>query len=445
MRRIVALSFLVLCLIMPGCASRGRRAALALERTVNEIASEGEIWPGYDPLAVPLAVYDGTNTYLFRHPNPPKEFTEDRGVYVFAGRHPAVVANSSASIGDVVTATVWLETLPEDGTERERAAVVIHEGFHVFQRTTGRQWGADESQLFLYPVDHFVLLSRRRLETEALRRAFRAEDDTLAAGWAHAALSERRRRFKRIDEEFAAYERGIELLEGTATYVEYRAAGRAAPEFPEGGFSADDVRSRAYTTGVAWALLLDQFDPGWKDGFAEDDRLFLDTELAEALRETPRLPECSFTIAEQVAVEDSAREDVLTLLKGRVARREAFDDAPGWKLIVEATEKDPLWPQGFDPLNVSLVCGGVLHTRFLKLGNEHGDLEVMGDTVLTEGVGPHPLLSGVLRMTLNGFNEEPPIEIDGDRVSVDLPTLKAEFTGAEVEYDEDRVVIRLMG
>jgi hypothetical protein len=69
----------------------------------------------------------------------------------------------------------------------------------------------------------------------------------------------------------------------------------------------------------------------------------------------------------------------------------------------------------------------------------------MGDTVLTEGVGPHPLLSGVLRMTLNGFDEEPPIEIEGDRVSVDLPTLKAEFTGAEVEHDEDRVVIRLIG
>lgn len=443
MRRATAILFLVLSVGLLSCANRGRRAALALERAVVAIAAEGEIWPGYDPLAIPLAVFDGANTYLFRHPDPPEEFVDERGVHVFAGRHPAVVANSSAWIGDVATATVWLETLPEGSTHRDRAALVLHEGFHVFQGTTGRRWGADETHLFLYPVDHFVLLTHRRLETEALRRAFEAEDDEAAAGWARVALDERRRRFRRMDGDFAAYERGIELMEGTATYVEYRATGREAPDIPEEGFAADDVRGRGYQTGVAWALLLDRFAPDWRDGFGEDDDRLPDTELAGALRDIETLSACSFTDAELVEFGRNAREDVLTLLKGRVERREAFDAAPGWKLVFEATEDSPLWPQGFDPLNVSHVAGGILHTRFLKLGNECGALEVMGDTVLTEEVGRHPLFDGVLRMTLGGLTEEPPVEIDGEHVTVSLPSLNADFTGAEVELADDRVVIRL--
>ena len=99
--------------------------------------------------------------------------------------------------------------------------------------------------------------------------------------------------------------------------------------------------------------------------------------------------------------------------------------------------------QGFDPLNVRHVAGGILHTRFLKLGNESGALEVMGDTVLTEEVGPHPLFDGIVRMTLGGLEEEPAVEVDGEHVSVSLPTLSAGFSGASVVRSEDRVIIRL--
>lgn len=442
-KRASALLFLLLCVIPLGCASRGRRAALAVERAVERVASEGEIWPGFDPLAVPLAIYDGVDTYLFRHPHPPEGFVEERGVYVFEGRHPAVVANCSASIGEVATATVWLETLPEESTPRDRAALVIHEAFHVFQRETGRRWGADESRLFTYPIDHFALLTLRRLETEALRRALNAEDDETAAGWAGVALAERDTRFGRMDRAYVEYERGIELMEGTAAYLEHQAAGRGLPDIPADGFAADNVRGRAYVTGVSWALLLDRLAPGWQGGFAEDDGRLLDTDLAASLGDSGRSTACSFTDAELSEIGCRAQEDVLTLLKERVERREAFDSAPGWKLIVEAADGSPLWPQGFDPLNVTRVQGGVLHTRFLKLGNASGALEVMGGSALTEGVGPHPILNGVLRATVAGLDEEPAVEEAGGRVTVTTPTLTAEFEGAGVERSDEQIVIRL--
>ena len=45
--------------------------AVALEREVERMsasrASGDALWPGFDPLAVPRAVYDGQRTFLFRH------------------------------------------------------------------------------------------------------------------------------------------------------------------------------------------------------------------------------------------------------------------------------------------------------------------------------------------------------------------------------------------
>jgi hypothetical protein len=438
----LALIAFVLAAAVPGNGDGGP-SALEVEAAVRKVASEGEIWPGYDPLAVPLAVFDGSETHLFRHPAPPGDFVEREGRHVFEGRHPSVVANSSAWIGEAATATVWLETLSAGSTARNCAALVLHEGFHVFQGTTGRRWGADESQLFLYPVDDDTLLSIRRLETEALRRAFESDREDAEACWARLALDLRSERFRHMDDPFVAYERGIETLEGTAAYVQHRAEKRDTLGFPAEGFGAEDVRSRAYVTGVAWALLLDRFEPGWRDGFGADDGALLDVLLADALTPSASSLACAFTPAERAAALRVARDDVAEVQRGRTERREAFESSPGWTIIVEAAPSSPLWPRGFDPLNLTRVEGGVLHTRFLKLGNESGGLEVMGGTVLTEEVGPHPILNGILRATLAGLPDEPAVESDGGRVTVTAPVLTAEFERASVERADARIVIRL--
>jgi len=51
-----------------------------LEKIVGASVSSGRsFWPGFDPLAVPLALYDGQATWLFRHPHPPPEFGPGQG------------------------------------------------------------------------------------------------------------------------------------------------------------------------------------------------------------------------------------------------------------------------------------------------------------------------------------------------------------------------------
>ncbi len=443
MRAVVLVSLLV-CVGLIGCAGEGERSAVALEQEMHRVSEGRQFWPGYDPLAVPLAIFDGTSTFLFRHPTPPEGFVERADLHVFEGRHASVVANSSVQIGGVSTATVMLESLPPEGTLSEWAAVVIHEGFHVFQGTTARRWGANEADLFVYPVDDAELLLLRRLETEALRRAFAAQEGDVAAGWAQRALDLRHERFGRMEPVFQAYERGIETHEGTATYVEYNATGRTEPPFPAGGFDAEDVRSRAYTTGVAWALLLDRFDTDWRDGFDSDESRYLYTELAEAIlviKETTQ--DCVFTASERAEVARVAREDVERVLALRGERRDQFESQPGWTIVVQADDTSPLWPRGFDPLNVHRVDGGILHTRFLKLGNDSGALEVMGGTALTEAAGPHPLFNGVRRLILAGLEAEPQIDVDGEHVRINLSGFSADFTGASVQRSDRQITVGL--
>jgi hypothetical protein len=170
----------------------------------------------------------------------------------------------------------------------------------------------------------------------------------------------------RIGDEAIAYERGTELNEGLAQHVEYRAIGKA-PALTADDFPAERVRHRGYATGQAWAVLLDRLDPGWQAA--------LDRSVDEALRTklaNVRCPEESPNLADESA---RAQCDVADLVKGRAVRQSEFQDAPGWRLEIVATE-EPLWLRTFEPLNVVNLGANRVHTRWLKLGNAGGSLEV---------------------------------------------------------------------
>lgn len=107
--------FLIIVAAAPGRGDDGRSRALAIAADVERIAGRGPLWPGFDPLRIPLAIYTGERTFLFRHPSPPEGFESvpdaSPVAFVFAGRHPRVTANTSAEIGGVVTATLLADDL----------------------------------------------------------------------------------------------------------------------------------------------------------------------------------------------------------------------------------------------------------------------------------------------------------------------------------------------
>jgi hypothetical protein len=447
-RRVV----LLLALATPALAQAPdteRDLALAVEREVGRIAARGPIWPGYDPLAVPLAVYTGGATFLFRHPSPPEGFAFDRSgateVRAWNGRHPAATSNSSADIGGTVSATLLADGERARRPPADLAAVAVHEAFHVYQRAHHPGWIGNEGDLVLYPVSDPRLLTLRRLESAALRRALAERDSARAACRAAAALEYRRARFAAMDSAFVAYERLNELNEGLATWVQLRAAGRNTVEIPEREFAPEEVRLRIYSVGPALGFLLDRFAPGWQASLEARDTQSLDGMLAMAL--SGEAGDCAIPSREVAAIERDAERDAALVLAARAGRRKAFDALPGWKVVVQAADGRPLWPQGFDPLNLQLVEGGLLHARFLRLGNDIGTLEAVDGAgadieAFTVAAGAHPLFNGVSRVTI-AVGLRPSIEAGGGRVQLRAPGFTANFNRATARESDSTIFVDL--
>jgi hypothetical protein len=357
------------------------------------------------------------------------------------GRHETVTANAPAKLNGVWTATVMLA--PGDKrTLTQQAALVIHEAFHVYQRERHPKWEGNELELFTYPVEDAELLSLRRLETDALRRAEAAVKLKDTACWAGVALNKRRERFALLSEGARTYERVLELNEGLARYVEARAARRSTSDLPANDYPPEEVRLRGYATGRTLAVLLDRLTPPWAKRLEAADTHALDELLSAALPDMP--PPCAFPKAFEEAQRARAKNEVASLLARRDVLRREFDSQSGWKIVVNADTNAPLWPQGFDPLNVQrLGASDVLHTRFLKLGNDAGAIEILGGRSLTTGAGAHPLFNGVRQMTLAGLATEPNVQETDGKLTLNAANVKAVFRGARLERAGQTLTVNL--
>ena len=128
-----------------------------------------------------------------------------------------------------------------------------------------------------------------------------------------------------------------------------------------------------------------------------------------------------------------ARRDIGLLEESRAGKRGDFLSRPGWTLTFSAGV-EPLWPKGFDPLNVERLSGGeVLHTRWLQLGNAAAEIEVLGRGALTRPAGAHPLFDGVRAVTIAGLPAEPVVSEGDGKISIQAEGVVGEVSGARVE------------
>jgi len=391
------------------------------------------VWPGFDPTIVPVMLFDGRQTMLSGHPNPPAGFP-------WQGRHPEVTANSSVELAGVRTATV----MPfRSGTSMaQRAGLVAHEMFHVF--TLGRHpgWTANEVEAFSYPADRAEVLASRRAEYRMLRRALAASNRFQRVCWAKAALAARRQRYALMSAGSIGYERAGELAEGLADYVEKRAAaGGDADVMPNQVLQPEDIRNAVYATGNALARLLDLEARGWRDTLEQRDSLRLDVMLAATLDTLPGQACALGSVEAQRLIEDAGR-DVAALRQRRAADLAAHEGREGWKITIVAGA-EPLWPQRFDPLNVRLLDSAtVLHRRMIRLGNGAGSVEVLGHEAVTRAAGAHALFNGLRALTITGLANAPSFSDSAGTIILDMPTVKARLRGS-LDRRTSEVVIRL--
>lgn len=443
---------LLALLLPPGAAAAAQsgEVAPAVEHAVERAAGADSFWPGFDPLAVPLAIYDGQQTWLFRHPKAPAGFTAGpQGSMVSPGRHPAVTSNSSAGIGGVATATLLADGPRGQQPPAELAAVALHEAFHVYQRNHHAGWQGNEGDLMVYPVTDAEALALRRLESAALRRALANRDAAGATCWARVAMANRRERFAAMDSAYVAYDRLTELNEGLAAYIQLRAAGDKVVPIPEEEFPPEAVRLRAYTIGPALAQLLDRLAPGWKASLEANDHQFLDAMLDAAVNGpgAATTAPCAFTPVELGAARRDARIDAAEVARGWSSRQRTFEAREGWRIVIQSAADQPLWPQGFDPLNIDRVDGGLIHTRFLKLGNDNGALTALDGTdadveARTAGVGPHPIFNGVAWVEVV-VPSRPVVERSGTHLGITTPGFTASFSNATLVDSGRQLLIQL--
>jgi hypothetical protein len=432
---------LVVVALTAGLPAQAEPLPVAIVRQMQR-QSTTPLWPGFHPTATPLAIFWRGRTWLFGHPSPPAGFVQDPGaaVFVFKGLHPEVRANTSIVLGGVQTAVVMVDDKAVDPVEL--AALAIHETFHVFELAKHPKWTADEGQLFIYPYERADILHLRRLETEALRRAAAAGDEKARAEWARAFLGLRRNRAAAMPPEAIAYERGIELKEGLARFVQDRARGTTGAPLPADEFGAEDVRERGYAIGATIGHVLSRMRADWPEALeqpaAAADLLALESAVA---RHAGPGVAAVFTATETAAALQAARQDTSAIEASRAGQRIDFVAQPGWTLVVRASE-EPLWPQGFDPLNVRPLGGGVLlHARFLKLGNAAGSLEMLNGRGLTESAGEHPLFNGVRTFTIAGLAAAPDVQERDGGVTFVGGAVKGAFSKGSVQREGQTVTV----
>jgi hypothetical protein len=256
-----------------------------------------ELWPGFSPCDVPIAVNnDDWQEMLVGHPEPPEVFRpfEDhelkgRPVLIRDGATRYGPKRGGWSIPLAGHETAYVSTLDVGSTERY-IALLMHECFHVYQGRLDRpESGGAEP-----PEDDAAYSAMIRLESRVLHAALVADEAEEVRELAAMFVAVRRARREALDAEIVRAEDEGEFSEGTASYVTarmYRLLAErggiepvaAGADSLYGGFAGASERYEElvegvlpppdepvtffhamYQHGMAQGLLLDRLRTGWK-------------------------------------------------------------------------------------------------------------------------------------------------------------------------------------
>lgn len=369
-------------------------------------------WHNFAPAYIPVTIFDGQHTYLWNHPAPPADFEPyaDK-LWRMEGRYRAIIANTATQIGDSLSAIAFIPDI-DTTNQLEYISLLVHEAFHVYQRSYGTLSYADENILFLYPDSDVTLLQLRRLENYCLAQLHAQEDMTEKLAWARSALDYRQERFTLLADDFVAYERANEVIEGTALYVDHQATTKNLA-FPV-SFALEETRARGYYVGALWCTLLDALAvPQWQAKLFSQDRK-LDSWLHEIIPQGQGKKLAADIIK---AIRHQAQQDIDALQRQRSEARATFAKHQGWRVQIETTPERLLQLTGFDPMNIlKLDDTQVLHQRYGQFTHEESSITVMDAVALSYAYGEHPVMSGMRKLEIN-LEHEPSFKLAGDGVN----------------------------
>ena len=321
------------------------------------------------------------------------------------------VANTSFPWGGRTWTMVALP-LPRD--RFARVGLVMHEVFHREQEALGlRQPDALNNQLDMRPGRTWL-----RLEYRALARALESlPDQNAARHHAESALIFRAKR-RSLYPGSDSLEATLEIQEGLAEYTGQRLAMQLTGEGPArvAKFVRDYettptfVRAFAYGTGPAIGILLDQFDPAWREEVRKTRDI--GALLAQAIRfqrplnldQTARARARDYgwdEIDRSEAARDSARAPTMQGYRARlgvgpVVTLRQSKDSLAWSY-------DPTELVGFD-LQSTVYPSGNFSAPWGKLTVDHGGVLVQNDfSWIKIGLPSAPIAAGAREIKGDGW------------------------------------------
>ena len=418
-----------------------------ISEVMREHAAIAEInlWPGFNIKEIPVAVYDSINTWLFFSDHAPEGFRKADdfdGAFIFEGQYPLVRGNSVVRFGETWTATSVLSNhsrrTNERYTPKDLAGIIVHEQFHVFQRTKHPGWRQNDGVLLFYPEETTEALFLRRIEKEAFKKAVLSTDRMDIAAWAATALEYRKERLEMVPVQFGDYEKDLQHTEGLSDYIERIARGVDPLNASNmtNGIAPAGVRDLGYWEGRWIALILDRLSPDWKMQLENNDTLFLEEILENVLPELPARRQ-SFSQAETSKIRSDS-EIAFSEWQNRKAKEiESYINLPGYSIEISSMIH-PLNIRIFEPLEIEILPERtVFHRVIFSAANQEGNIRVLNHPSITIFDESFRLV----KLNLFGLQEAPEVNDEKKKIilkygdiSMDLnySELKIEGTGYHV-------------
>jgi hypothetical protein len=385
--RFVAVATLALPLVQASGQQIDTARALSTLRDAQTACTMdgGSLWKR--SLCGPIALVDRqTRLVIANDTVAAKHFLRLADAYVTTLPGNQYVANTSFPWGGRTWTMVALP-LPKD--RYARVTLVMHEVFHREQEALGlRQPDALNNQLDMRPGRTWL-----RLEYRALARALEALPDQKGARHhAESALLFRAQR-RSVYPGSDSLEATLEIQEGLPEYTGQRLAMQLTGEGParvakyvrDYETTPTFVRAFAYGTGPALGILLDQFDPGWRDTIRANRDMGALLAKAIDLKLPGNLTAFARARAQQYdwdevdrteAARDSARAPAMASYRARlgdgpVITLRQSKDSLAWSY-------DPTELIGFD-LQSTVYPSGNFSAPWGKLTVDHGGVLVQND------------------------------------------------------------------
>jgi len=357
----------------------------------HALIAEMQLWPGFNVREIPVAVFDSVNTWFFFSDQAPEGFSpsdDDTGVFIFEGQYPLVRGNSVVRFGEVWTATSVLSNFSrrtrERYTPKDLAGIIVHEQFHVFQRTKHPGWRQNDGVLLFYPEETKEALFLRRVEKEAFRRAVLSDNKKEIAGWATTALDYRKERLDMIPAQFGNYEKDLQHTEGLSDYIERIARGVDPLNASNmtNGIAPAGVRDLGYWEGRWIAMILDRLSPDWKKLLDSSDTLYLEQILEASLIDLPfRKQAFSESEISLLRLDSDKIFDEWQIKKANEI--ESYKNLTGYSIEISSTS-NPFNIRIFEPLEIELLPErAVFHRLIFSAANQKGTMRILNHPCIT--------------------------------------------------------------